>query len=1129
MRFARFTKCLLPAFVAIAACANALPRPHAAAGTENAAFPSAGAAASADPTVRPARLFPESIEETAATAHYGIEPNGGIRSIASGLRIVTLPHGGIAAAEDHFAHPPESITALPERLSGGFLFVIRSSIWRAEKWLGHATPMATFSEPIHEIVPGLDRVYVRLTNHYVAIDGKTGRLLDLGPFPKSPYVASFAAADGWRAVAVADWFGTVATFDAGATWHALNLPINANRVMVTGSNLSIGGTEAGHDAWFSLDAQGVLTRLGEAPHEGAGIAAPAARARQTDADMAAPDTPNTMAESTRIFGKRPLATTIVDGWPLSDGTAVIARDGALGRVRLSDGALVDFVRAAFPLKLARCQAILLGGLARRDKRDKPGLGFVCGEPHGRTIIYAYDESHGSVFPLRQFDKPRIVTSSGNGALAVRGACAPDADPNPPSYELPKFDLPDASSNANSDDDADDANDTGDADDANNAGAASDAGDAGAQRPAARLAENQTAKAQAFCIYDGNNTWRDIVVHAEMNNVRVVVLANGKIVILTPPRAPLTSARLTVIEHERTRTVPIAFPKMPDDVAPVLHFGMWLDGFEERRPGIVGGWIEAGGVMLGVEIDLDGNATPGQYVRDAGMPFVSGRYGFGWAGGRGYETTDGGMKWTAIDLPNALSQKVATRACGPIGCIAAGWLRVGWGESKQASSEISASAPATNRPATTASPPKIDLVCEPTATAPPKVSAPKRPKPAAKRAATAPQAGTPSAVLAPEFPGLTVMPAFYNEPGPLLRDVERGMMFDVSESIERGLRTESLAHIYGWAPKTGEFGAFGRWQVKWLSPFSGWPEIHTTTAEPMPVPVAYFFSTNASFGSNMQMNGGWQIAPGDDATHAMLVGRSRSFGTPSPLLVELEADRRPLLVKRTNGEPLPAVEGLVRTAGRWFLATVDPTEPVTTTIIWQVEGGIASEIARIPRVLASDGRFSSSRLVRRSDERAIGLVRVGQANSDRSTPVYWVLPIDIESGQVGEPTNLGYADLGGHTLSACANDFTGWTIDTSLDTSLPDSSILIGLPSLPSARGQGSLRYVFARIHLTSASACLERVAGIFDGPAHLLSRTSRTPRTAAQTMATPNAGKVLAAASAGQFRYPLTCTMRVHM
>ena len=112
--------------------------------------------------------------------------------------------------------------------------------------------------------------------------------------------------------------------------------------------------------------------------------------------------------------------------------------------------------------------------------------------------------------------------------------------------------------------------------------------------------------------------------------------------------------------------------------------------------------------------LDGKATPGQYHRDAGLPFVSGRYGFGMTSSRrGFETTDGGMAWNVVDVPEPIMQtnKVERRACGPIGCLAAGWLRVGWGETKKA--PIPAVPPPNyNRTSPALVAPQLPLACEP---------------------------------------------------------------------------------------------------------------------------------------------------------------------------------------------------------------------------------------------------------------------------------------------------------------------------------------------------------------------------------------------------------------------------------
>src|SRR5262249_37773069 len=119
-------------------------------------------------------------------------------------------------------------------------------------------------------------------------------------------------------------------------------------------------------------------------------------------------------------------TAIEDGWPLTDGTAVIARDGSLARVRIADGVLTEVVRDAFPLKPAHCHPMSL------TRPNAVGaFGFVCGGPRGAPGIYADEPMRGRLQEIKRFDKPRVVSSSGNGALAVRGPCAEDADPPAP--------------------------------------------------------------------------------------------------------------------------------------------------------------------------------------------------------------------------------------------------------------------------------------------------------------------------------------------------------------------------------------------------------------------------------------------------------------------------------------------------------------------------------------------------------------------------------------------------------------------------------------------------------------------------------------------------------------------------
>ncbi len=557
----------------------------------------------------------------------GVEPGGGARSIAAGVRAVSLLGGAVVTAEDRLPGSKWEVIALPERLGGGFLFKVEDrSLWRAEKWLAPAHAIYSSPVPIARVVPGLDRVYV-LAAGWHALDGVTGEAKPLGPWPALPTVSAYAAADGWRALAIADLRGAVTTNDAGATWRPLALPIEPHEVVVKGDALEVRGTEPGRgSALFDVRPDGQTVRVVEAP---GGDKGPFGETLD-GVDPAGP------------LGPHPLAAAVDDGWPLDDGTALVARDGALTRVRLEDGAIVETVRGAFALHPSRCHPIPLGVAGH--------VGFVCGEPRGATVLYAFDAARGELTEVRRFDVPRAVLAPGNGAIAVRGAC--------------------------------DAHALGDVD----------------------------PQARHYCVRTRGGDWREIRVEGIVGRERVVVLADGRVVIVSPPPRGRDAGSLTIVDGERARTVPIAIADVNADVARVLGVGVWLDGMEERRPGVLGGWVEAAGTMLGFELSLDGSTRFGRLVRgEALLPMVSGRYGLGWSMTHGgFETTDGGMTWTAVDLPEPVRplREVGSRACGPVGCSAAGWLRIGWGTSPP----MPATAPRPPRPPGPRASPSLALDC-----------------------------------------------------------------------------------------------------------------------------------------------------------------------------------------------------------------------------------------------------------------------------------------------------------------------------------------------------------------------------------------------------------------------------------
>lgn len=142
---------------------------------------------------------------------------------------------------------------------------------------------------------------------------------------------------------------------------------------------------------------------------------------------------------------------------------------------------------------------------------------------------------------------------------------------------------------------------------------------------------------------------------------------------------------------------------------------------------------------------------------------------------------------------------------------------------------------------------------------------------------------------------------------------------------------------------------------------------------------------------------------------------------------------------------------------------------------------------------------------------------GQPTAEHPSSVRWALPIDLESGALGEPEPLGYTDLAGRALDACADDVPGWV----LDTSIPASSVRMRLP-----HGSGSINGVLARLRLTSTRACVERLAGTYDGQTP--ERTAQLVRlgTSSVRSSTPlHPGELFVTAVSAQTRFPLKCSV----
>ena len=951
-------------------CAGAVPvAPLSVEPLRDGVAVAAGAKARAAP-----RLLPEIAAASSTSTAFGNEPGGGTRGIVSGVRFVTYPSGAVVAAPDRFAQAPSATLPLPARLGGGIVFAVGDTLHRAATWTAAAEPLLRGPSVIRGVWPGLDRVYLRFASGgLLAVDARTGAPLEFGALPASPAVTALAAIDGFRAVAIADLLGVVATTDAGATWRPLAVPADAKTLQLAADAVLVtGGKEV-----FEVRPEGQVTRV-------------LSRGDKTPADALPPTAER--SDAVRIFGSPPLTAALTDGVALADGTVLVARDGALGRVRIADGAVVDFARDAFLLRSARCRGIALG--ARGE------AGFVCGEPAGRTHVYRYAPARHGLELALSFAAPRLVLAGDNGAIAVRGPCASLA-------------------------------------------------------PAPSNVPGSPAEEVTYCVRDAQGRLREQVL-TNANAARVVPLADGTLAVITAPRGDLTGGHLTFAGPSGARSVPLVLEASGDAPKRALSKGTWLEGFEERRPGVLGGWVEHAGTWLGVEIAFDGRGHHGNFIRDLGNVTVSGLYGLGFvAAQRGYETLDGGMTWRAVELPDPAGRKSPSpRGCSAVGCALDGWLRVGWGEPPAAPRPPAhVASVATSPPA-----PVLDLACDVVS----QRAVPLRAPPRQARRVT--PTGTLSTFGRGEFT------PFYGAPAPALASDEVGTAMDSLELSDHS-RHGLVARGYVWGKKGIEWDTSSHWVIRWTTPFASSREIFAA-ASSKPPPVIVDATRFVASPGPMRSMGSMALAVGDDPRSALLIA-SRAM-PPESVMVTLEDGQAPTEIRRADGEAFGRIEAALRHEGRWFALT-ESTEPAAPSVIlWQIEGAVAREVIRLPRAWSEGtSRPSASlRLARRDAEGLVGIVVEGVAGPTTRGASRFVAAIDPQAGRLISVEALGSTDWGGKPLVACTGDDGGWAVDLPLAGAQVRATVLGKIVPLRAAYG---------RVRFAANRACVERMTGIYEG------------------------------------------------
>ncbi len=347
------------------------------------------------------RLFPPT--RGPGTVEAGFLHDGSRRLLSFGMRVVEHADGTLEVGDELLpAARSAKFLELPARLGGGFLFSIVSSsvtlLYRSASWAGTLKPVAQLDFEVERLVPGFDRLLLlpRRESDYRALDLESGEPLPAIGLPAAPAYGGMAFADGWFGAVQVPLRGTLVSFDAGASWHPLEMPVT--RFEALGGSLSL----TTPTATYLLSPRGALSHVADRDASQQSEAVQSELARVLGAVAERPLRPaRAMLETAALFG-----------FPDGRGGAFVAAGGTLSRVALDTGRVLESRRGAYP-GATECQGVRLG---------QAGVGFVCGQGQELTRIYR------AVAPLglelvAEFPGARVVGDSGSGSLVVRGTCS----------------------------------------------------------------------------------------------------------------------------------------------------------------------------------------------------------------------------------------------------------------------------------------------------------------------------------------------------------------------------------------------------------------------------------------------------------------------------------------------------------------------------------------------------------------------------------------------------------------------------------------------------------------------------------------------------------------------------------
>ena len=371
-------------------------------------------------------------------------------------------------------------------------------------------------------------------------------------------------------------------------------------------------------------------------------------------------------------------------------------------------------------------------------------------PAGGTALLAYDETEGRLRAVREFATPRLVESPSNGTWLVHGSCGEAAAPSTSTYCVG---VPAAG---------------------------------GAGRP--------------------EYTWRDARMADEPG--AVVTVTTGGALVQISSGGSFDDAHLTSTGPGGVAArTPLHLVDPSPAARRMIEHAVWLNGVEERRPGVLSGWVAAEGTVVGIEVEADGAVRVGaQGARPGARLSWPGRYGLGWSRAHNsYETTDGGMTWTPFSAPlPAGTPPTCARADLPGASPTAGSVSAG-ANARPRLARRSVSSP----PLRWEAPRPFLLTC--------RATVPFRRLPARARPLPVDLLGGGDRNPRRQQSRCRRRPSnSASFETPAIGRTDRLFHADIFGAGHSG----AVGRIFAWGPASADWSGQGRWVVRWRSPFGG---------------------------------------------------------------------------------------------------------------------------------------------------------------------------------------------------------------------------------------------------------------------------------------------------------------------